>query len=496
MAFRIQRSQKSLPGVSSTVRANIDVDTGGQMIARAVQGFGGALFDVGTKLNIIEADQQADEAIMQIDDEHYRYLESLKGLEDTSEESYEKAFNESIARRTALLPKNRLAARKVQSYIRAKSPLWGKHTSGMREAKVKDNERTLGFMMQQKAIRSNELNVDENFARYQLHLWKGIKLDVYSKEEAAKYMEMASSQHESYIKSEQLRIKAQKKEDYDAYVERVEQDWLVKIQTPGLLTETEIINSTLEVDKKQEWLKLIKAQHKDILSGAEVVTDEEVKGSLEGMAYDISTGSVEITDFQKYLNTARYIDKTIDNAAYDELLSLGEREFKSYQGTAMKEREVFALGQLVELPTDDAVTRRMEAARARWTGEVLEAEERRIMSDRQLQFDNLDQYKKALRDWLKANPDANAEEIYKQGRSLLVHYRKSLGELRGKIPYRKTPLKEGEIFPNKLKMPPPPMLGKITTWDKFPEDIRRQIWQAYENGWDPNEIMKAVEAKK
>lgn len=56
---------------------------------------------------------------------------------------------------------------------------------------------------------------------------------------------------------------------------------------------------------------------------------------------------------------------------------------------------------------------------------------------------------------------------------------------------RKVQTKEG-----RLSQPPPPMRNKVTNWRAFPENIKKQIWQAYENGWHPDEIMKSLKAEK
>ena len=104
---------------------------------------------------------------------------------------------------------------------------------------------------------------------------------------------------------------------------------------------------------------------------------------------------------------------------------------------------------------------------------------------RQLQYDNFDQYKKALRDWLKLpkNKDANADEIYYEGREMLVHYRKTPDQLR----------KEAGILPSYTKAP--------TEWLRTKEvpDVLRNIkakeksrYPEYPNAFQENGIWKVV----
>lgn len=231
-------------------------------------------------------------------------------------------------------------------------------------------------------------------------------------------------------RSSQARIMKTRQSEYDQYVEQVEQDWLVKLRNKQL-TENEIMSSTLEVDKKQEWLGYIDKQAEEILAGEDIVTDEVVKGELESMAYDIFTGAISLPDFQKELKKTRYIDKAIDDAAYDEIFSLAQREYKSYQAQALKTAVDDAARQLIDVRTEMDVFAAYEAARAKFKGAELTKETQRILSDRQLQFWNHSRYRKALNDWFAKNPDATADEIYIEAQKLLVHYRgRTIDELK------------------------------------------------------------------
>jgi len=220
-----------------------------------------------------------------------------------------------------------------------------------------------------------------------------------------------------------VRLKKLQKEEYDAYVEKTEQEWLVKLRNTEL-TEPEIMTSDLEVDKKQEWLGYVDKQLDEIKKDKEPVTNEEVKGRLESMAYDIWTGAVKMEDFLKELKTARYIDRTIDDAAYDEIFSLVQREHKTYQATAIKVAVDEAKIQLIDAPGDMDIFAAIEAAKAMFEGKELKKETERILSERQLQFWHHGQYRKALNQWFADHPDADADEIYIESRKLLSHYRR------------------------------------------------------------------------
>ena len=101
----------------------------------------------------------------------------------------------------------------------------------------------------------------------------------------------------------------------------------------------------------------------------------------------------------------------------------------------MREREVHALGQLVTHPSELGLEEKLRQL----TSQFAKDQERAL---RQLQFDNLDLYKKALRDLLKTKPDADADWIFTEGRKLLKHYRKSPEQLRVEVSGIVQPTKE------------------------------------------------------
>lgn len=209
-------------------------------------------------------------------------------------------------------------------------------------------------------------------------------------------------------------------------LQELDRDELGQALHDGTIDYT-MINSTSLDEKEQESFRIkMNAEAERKAKGIVIETNETVKGQLESMAYDISTGAVTVPEFRDRLTEERYTNKTIDDDVYDELFSLAERKFESYQAGAMKEREVFALGQLVTLPSEEAFAEMLARLESKFDKD-------QAQTLRQLQFDNLDQYKKALRDWLKENKDANADEIYTEGRKLLTQYRKTPDQLRSPL---------------------------------------------------------------
>ena len=194
----------------------------------------------------------------------------------------------------------------------------------------------------------------------------------------------------------------------------------------GIATFSEVDASSLS-EKEQEAYRLkIIAEAERRAKGETIIEDQGVKGELEGMAYDITSGAVSIQKFNKNLEEA-YRGDQINETTRSSLKRLAEGKFESYQDNAMKKRETYALGQLVDLPSERSLAEARRLARSK-------AEEDQMVNLRRLQFDNLDRYKRALRDWRlrPENKDASARKIYEEGRALLTEYRLSPTQLRNR----------------------------------------------------------------
>jgi len=204
MAFEIQRTTRSLPGKARAVRANIDVDTGGQLVGQALAGLGGALADIGMKFHLIEADTQLAESMRKSREEINRLALSFQGNLDPS--TYQGELQKSVATINSYAPKNRLAARRFGLWVQDRTPQWQLGVEKSRQARITDNFRAEGFNLQQEGIRSGELT------KYRLHLWKGYKLGIYSSEEKAKYLQSAIDGYERFSAAEEARLKREQKE--------------------------------------------------------------------------------------------------------------------------------------------------------------------------------------------------------------------------------------------------------------------------------------------
>ena len=413
--FPIQRAPEKLGVVPTTaVRANLDVRTGGRELAGAIAGFGGAIANLGLRWDIMQASTQLNEAKMKAKQEHTRLMLALPGLEP---DEHAKEYENSLKVQQNFMPTNRRAAGAYRQLLNNFAPQWELNVENATKAKLKDNFRAIGFGLQQNAIR------DGDFIDYFAHLKAGEKalFSAYTAEEVAKYKQSTIDSRERFVKLqtaqqlEQLEIKREG-----------DRDLISRLIRAGLPADAAIEGSSLAEIEQPIWFERQRTNIERRLKGEEIVTDRRIEGELEAMAYDISTGAVTMFEFKKRLNK-EYRDETINDNTYEELFSLAERKFDSYQSEAMKMRETYALTQLVTHPSELGFEEKL----AQLTSQFAKDQERAL---RQLQFDNLDQYKKALRDWLKNNPDANADEVYKEGRKILVHYRKTPDQLRTVYP--------------------------------------------------------------
>lgn len=115
---------------------------------------------------------------------------------------------------------------------------------------------------------------------------------------------------------------AQKQLGYDIEVEKIEQGFLEKLRQEAL-TEDEVMASGLEVDKKQEWLRLIDAQTEERLNG-EVPLNPDAYDKLQTMVEDYDKRRIEKDAVRKALSEAagKDISMTIYRSLRDRLSTI------------------------------------------------------------------------------------------------------------------------------------------------------------------------------
>ncbi len=469
MSFEIVRTQGTLPGRAAAVRANIDVDVGGQLMGRAIAGLGRALIQEGLRYDLIEADTQFTEAKRLSKQEINRLAISFRTNLDPS--TYQAELDKSKGVINGYAPKNRRAARAFGGWVQDRTPDWESSVEESRFLRIDDNYETEGWKLRQEAIEGG------TFTIYQLHLWKGRKLGVYSGEQAEVYMQNALKDRKRYAELEQAKQKVFAKEALEAQYE-IDRDKLGKALQDGTI-DYSMINGTSLPEKEQESYRLkMLAEYDRRAKGIALEINHDVKDRLTQMAWDIPSGTADIKDFKKEVEQA-YKNDDIDAKIRSELLTLGETKYAPYFANAMSKRESYAKGQLVDLPTEYDLNERLKLLTSSF-------EREQTASLRKLQLANWDRYKTALREWFEksVNKDPSAGKIYQDSQEILMDYKLTPDQLREgmlEVPSRDvfTPERAkavADIFMGKL---PPENPYKKDYPDAFFED---GFWKVIRNG--------------
>ena len=248
---------------------------------------------------------------------------------------------------------------------------------------------------------------------------------------------------------------------------------LDRLLDDNFIKADDFINSTsLAPEEKFKWSERFRKRAEAINKGKSIVTDERVRGELEEMANDIGIGSVTKQQTLDAANQARYTDEKIDDAAYDQIRTLIEREHKSYQSTAIKEATSFGAGQLVSITIGV-----IESLKLLRQAKKLED----ASSLRELELWNMGQYRKALNDWLTVHPEADADAIYIQSRKMITQYRRPPDEIeRARADFEQRlqsgdPIPPGRVsalFPNPIIVESPFGTQNWTSQEQFDKVLK------------------------
>jgi hypothetical protein len=139
--FPIQRAPEKLGVVPTTaVRANLDVRTGGQELAGAIAGFGGAIANLGMKYYDIQATTQRSWAERLAVEEMNRLSLSFEGNLDpeTYMKEYEKSLK-TIQSSTGAILTNRKAVANFGLFLNSRQPRWENSVKEAQKARILDN---------------------------------------------------------------------------------------------------------------------------------------------------------------------------------------------------------------------------------------------------------------------------------------------------------------------------------------------------------------------
>ncbi|MCK5020387.1 MAG: hypothetical protein KAS32_25345 [Candidatus Peribacteraceae bacterium] len=288
--FPIQRAPEKLGVVPTTaVRADLDVRTGGRELAEAVAGFGGAIANLGLRWDLMQASTQLNEAKMFAEQEHTRLMLALPGLEP---DEHVKEYEKSLKVQQSFMPTNRRAAGAYRQLLNNFAPQQELNVKDATKAKLKDNERAVGFISQRRAIESGD------FADYFKHLEVGKKLGVYSAEEVAKYKQATIDGRVSYVKTTKATIKRQQAENLKLAQEETARQLLADIWEDKLKDKQDITdalrnNFITDTDAKYLRQQLLKTEPTELNLNNYAIVKEAIT--------DIGTGAKTRTEAMSVL---------------------------------------------------------------------------------------------------------------------------------------------------------------------------------------------------
>jgi hypothetical protein len=144
--FPIEYSQ-SVPGVTRMPRANVNVDSGAGMVGQALSGLGGAMFDVGQKIQLAQDAMQLSDLNRQREESDFAAEQQLKKITDADEAQkfIENHFVQQAGLPGKIKAGGRVAGAYQQSLNNAKTETLRRLTAVSLQARAKDAEDKFKF---------------------------------------------------------------------------------------------------------------------------------------------------------------------------------------------------------------------------------------------------------------------------------------------------------------------------------------------------------------
>jgi len=422
----IQYSQ-TVPGVVKQPRAQMDVSTGQEEIARGLMQFGGALAGIADTIHQQESAAEYSELKRKVDEKGFAAFNSVSGDEEADVMLW-KNFQKDLDTLQSKRPNVQAA---LQSHINEVMPNWqdsfNKHSLGIRKKNAHDKFE----------LEAGNALASGNLSEYYQQLNTRLALKDITQAEFDYLVKNAPN--DSIL--QQMRVSLAEGQPNIA----LEKSKLLKNPTPDQLDYANKLKKMAEPEltKQQDSLRIeaanlwfddqltidwLKARQNVMAADdyerfvTSLKTDKAlrsnniIKNRLSDMVYDVQRGTMSYEEFAKQAEqaaTTPYIDNrpAITRNDYDGLLSDARREFASYQANIMKT----SLGEIY----NQTVTMSESALQAMAT--YLSAEQMTSAENRrQKEEDEYAEISKELRDWFVVHPKAGSEEFYKKKRELLA----------------------------------------------------------------------------
>ena len=488
--FSVQYTNATLPGRSSSVRANIDVSTGDREIGQAVSGVGGAVHELGMKYDLLEANTQFSKYKSEVDKLNFQRDAEVLNAADADEV---KAIYEKYEEQKAPLhPKNSRASQAAGMWDNMQADKTARSMFDVARNKTIENERVRIFELgQEVAVNPSKL------PDFEKELAKTMVIDkdnpdeygpVFSKLEGAKILaetrkgaeEARTNNAVSIVENKMVGVAASN--GWDAAITSLSDpanlEMLAKAgvgleESKKVLTNMNAFaNAQKEIAKrKQEELQQnntndftlaiadsriplseghpkppptptdinnafragsITIQQRDglikRLEKPNIATDRMIQSDLYTKSLDIWRGAITKAEFDKELNKN---SAKLDDNDYKSLSKFAADTLKSSQAEALSRSDTEAGRLIVDFREEDVFKKFISDSIKGLSPDAASLFQDEANETRQLQFWYLSKYNTELRDWVTENPDKLGKDFYQFSESLKHQYwNTSLEEIR------------------------------------------------------------------
>jgi hypothetical protein len=170
-----------MPGTSGGVRGNINFDVGGEELWQQVGRLAGAVGEIGMKLHIQQAEIQYQDSLLKAEEEILSLSDRLRQNQD--EDTYDAELNKSIQSINKFKPKNPLAARDYDAWVKRQTPGWKQDVKKAKEIRLNNKWTAMRDTLAEQAVDTGGLT------KLKTHLATGVALGRTNVAAANKYLQ-------------------------------------------------------------------------------------------------------------------------------------------------------------------------------------------------------------------------------------------------------------------------------------------------------------------
>jgi len=176
--FPIMRTKMTMPGTSGGIRPNLDYETGEANVWRAVGNLAEAGTETVSRIYLLQAEQQYVDAKLKAETEMINLAKYLN--ENTDEYTYQGEFEKSVGNIKKNAPRNPLAARRYDYFVRQQVPLLQNSVDESSRRRIVDKWGA------QRILAQDKWEATGNSAEYLELTQAGVALGYMDKEAATK----------------------------------------------------------------------------------------------------------------------------------------------------------------------------------------------------------------------------------------------------------------------------------------------------------------------